>query len=357
MSLYLCVDCGGSKTSAAICDADSRIVGRGIAGPSNYAYLTLDAFIAAVRDAVTGALKDYLSPSSESIVLPPATTLFAAAWFGISGVDSPAAIAAITPALSSLLNIPAGSNLQVANDTHLLAAPLRMHPDISSCVAVIGGTGATMVSFRKSGGILEELGRYGGWGWILGDEGGGYSVGREVVRQLLDENDRATVRGISPPESKLKTSILQRFGVSHVMELLTAVHFPDPASGATAAPHAPSYNRSMPRERRLSTLSPLVFAAAFEDADPLALNVLRTMAGELAERVAILLALDDDNSPRAVKASESIVAFGGSLVGVVEYRRMVLDELERRGHVFKQVEYIDDAAAVGAVGLAVAHAR
>ena len=355
MTLYLCVDCGGSKTSAAICDADSRIVGRGIAGPSNYAYLTLDAFVAAVRDAVSGALKDHLSPSAESIVLPPATTLFAAAWFGISGVDSPAAIAAITPVLSSLLNIPAGSRLQVANDTHLLAAPLRMHSDISSCVAVIGGTGATMVSFRKSGGSLEELGRYGGWGWILGDEGGGYSVGREVVRQLLDENDRATVRGISLPESKLKTSILQRFGVSHVMELLTAVHFPDPAPGATA-PHTPSY-KSMPRERRLSSLSPLVFAAAFEDADPLALNVLRTMAGELAERVATLLALDDDNSPRAVKASESIVCFGGSLVGVMEYRRMVLDELERRGHVFKQVEYIDDAAAVGAVGLAVAHAR
>ena len=355
MSLYLCVDCGGSKTSAAICYADSRIVGKGIAGPSNYAYLTLDAFIAAVRDAVTGALKDYLSPSAESIVLPPATTLFAAAWFGISGVDSPAAIAAITPALSSLLNIPAGSRLQVANDTHLLAAPLCMHPDISSCVAVIGGTGAITVSFRKSGGSLEELGRYGGWGWILGDEGGGYSVGREVVRQLLDENDRATVHGISPPESKLKTSILQRFGVSHVMELLTAVHCPDPAPGATAAPHTLSY-RSMPREKRLSSLSPLVFAAAFEDSDPLALNVVRTMAGELAERVAILLALDD-NSPRAVKASESIVSFGGSLVGVMEYRRMVLDELERRGHIFKQVEYIDDAAAVGAVGLAVANAR
>lgn len=354
MSLYLCVDCGGSKTSAAICDADSRIVGKGIAGPSNYAYLTLDGFITAVRDAVTGALKDCLA---EPIVLPPATTPFAAAWFGVSGVDSPAAIAAITPALSSLLNIPVGSRLQVANDTHLLAAPLRMHTDISSCVAVIGGTGATMVSFRKSGDNLEELGRYGGWGWILGDEGGGYSVGREFVRQVLDENDRASVSGISPPESKLKTDVLQRFGISHVMELLTAVHFHDPAPGAPAAASHTRPYASMPREKRLSSLSPLVFAAAFEDSDPLALNVVRTMAGELAERVAALLASDDDRRPRAVKASESIVSFGGSLVGVSEYQRMVLDELERRGHVFKQVEYIDDAAAVGAVGLAAAHAR
>ncbi|KAF8345983.1 hypothetical protein F5887DRAFT_964368 [Amanita rubescens] len=352
MSLYLCVDCGGSKTATAICDADGKIVGRGIAGPSNFAYLTLDAFIAAVSHAVTEALKACLTPSADPIVLPPATPLFAAAWFGISGVDSPAAVAAITPPLSSLLNIPAGPRLQVANDTHLLAAPLRMHHDISSCVTVIGGTGATMTSFRKLGDDIEVQGRYGGWGWILGDEGGGYSVGREVIRQLLDENDRASVRGIMPPDSKLKTSILQRFGASHIMELLAAVHFHDPSPGVESSPDMPPY-ASMPREKRLSSLSPLVFSAAFEDSDPLALNVLRTMAAELAIRVAILVASDDDESPRAIKASDSIVSFGGSLVGVMGYRRMVLDELERRGHVFKRVEYVDDAAGAGAVALAV----
>lgn len=357
MSLYLCVDCGGSKTSTAICDADGKIVGKGIAGPSNFAYLTLDAFVAAVSHAVTEALKAYLAPSAEPIALPPATPLFAAAWFGISGVDSPAAIAAITPSLSSLLNIPAGPRLQIANDTHLLAAPLRMHHDISSCVTVIGGTGATMTSFRKlADDSLQVQGRYGGWGWILGDEGGGYSVGREVIRQLLDENDRASVRGITPPDTKLKTSILQRFGVSHVLELLTAVHFHDPSPGAASSPDMPPY-ASMPREKRLSSLSPLVFAAAFEDWDPLALNVLRTMAAELAMRIAVLVAPDDDGSPRAIKARESILSFGGSLVGVTGYRRMVLDELERRGHVFKWVEYVGDAAGAGAMALAVVHKR
>ncbi|KAK2463149.1 hypothetical protein APHAL10511_004804 [Amanita phalloides] len=355
MSLYLCVDCGGSKTSAVIADSNANVVGRGLGGPSNFAYLSLDAFIAAVSDAVTEALKPCLPSSAEVISLPLRTAPFTVAWFGVSGADSPAAISAITQALSPLLNIPIGSRLQVTNDTHLLAAPLLMHSDTSHAVAVIAGTGANAVSFRKSGDELEELGRYGGWGWILGDEGGGFSIGREMIRQLLHENDKASVRGVPPPESKLRTSILQFFGVAHVMELLTAIHFVNPI-GATVTSDPPSY-ALMAREKRLSSLSPLVFAAAFEDSDPLALVVLRTMAEELASRIALLLAPDNDESQRAVKARETLLSFGGSLAGVDEYRQMILGQLECRGHVFKRVEYVNEAAVVGAVGLAIAFGR
>ncbi|KAF8622773.1 hypothetical protein AX15_006856 [Amanita polypyramis BW_CC] len=354
MSLYLCVDCGGTKTSAVICDADSKIVGRAFGGPSNFTYVPLNAFIAVINAVVTQALSDILPPSTEPTTLPPATTPFAAAWFGISGVDSPTAVAAASTALSSLLNIPVGLRLEVTNDSHLLSAPLRLHQNASYGVAVVGGTGAVAVSFRKSGHMLDELGRYGGWGWIIGDEGGGYSVGRETIRQLLDEYDKASIRHIPPPESKLRTVILQYFGVSDVIELLSVIHHPDPHPDTTIPPDMPLYV-SMPRERRLLSLSPLVFTAAFKDSDPLALNVLRTTACRLADQVTILLAPEGDGSSRAFKAHESIIVFGGSLVGVVQYRRMVLDELKRQGHVFKHVEYVDDPAALGAECLAVTY--
>ncbi|KAG6920175.1 hypothetical protein DXG01_004944 [Tephrocybe rancida] len=347
MSLYLCVDCGGSKTSAVICDVDGTILGRALGGPSNFAYLSLEQFIAAVTEAVSSALQACSAPS---ILPPPGATPFAVASFGVSGVDSPSAVAAITPALSALLGIPTGPRLAVANDTHLLATPILMHPDIAHAVAVIGGTGSIAVSFRARPGDrgIEELARIGGWGWILGDEGGGFNVGREAIRQILLDYDRASVTGRPPIQSSLTTSVLQRFGVTHVPELLPLVHLQD-----SLAPEAPTYLKH-PREKRLSSLSPLVFTAAFEQGDELALQILRSCAGFLAEYVAVLLGDGADEAPRAVKAQESVISFGGSLVGIEKYRALVLEDLERRGHVFKYVEFIDDAAAMGAKGIAAA---
>lgn len=350
MSLYLCVDCGGSKTSAVICDVVGKIVGSGLGGPSNFAYTTQEEFISSVTAAVSGALKKCLAV--DSVNLPPTdVSPFAAAWFGVSGVDSPAAVAEITPALSALLKIPKGPRLLVANDIHLLAAPLRMHPDVSRAIAVISGTGSIAATFKETDGKFEELGRIGGWGWILGDEGGGFNVGREAIRQILLEHDRASVGGPQVPESKLTSQVLQRFGITDIMEILTIIHLPDPSSNKQLRPDSPAHVL-MPKEKRLSSLSPLVFGAAFEYGDPLALRILRICANELASQIAVLLSSDTVNAPRAVKAYDSVICFGGSLVGIEGYRKLILDNLAQRGHVFRHVEFVGDAAAVGALGLA-----
>ncbi|KAK0460918.1 uncharacterized protein EV420DRAFT_1267260 [Desarmillaria tabescens] len=348
MSLYLCCDCGGSKTSAVICDSSGKIVGRALGGPSNFAYHSLEAVISAIRTAVTEALKECTTgPSVEPVSLSPnSPSPFAAAWFGISGIDSPAAIDTISPALSTLLGIPRGPRLMVANDTHLLAAPIRMHADVSYAVTVIGGTGSNVVTFRETaGGQLKELGRIGGWGWILGDEGGGFHVGRETVRRLLYEHDSASVLSTPARESILKQRVLESFGVKSVLDLLTEIHVP-PVPWTDAAAH-----RVMPREKRLSSLAPLVFRCAFEDHDALAIDVLQTCSGVLASQIAVLLGEKSEAAPRLVRAQEAVICFGGSLVGVEAYRNMVLSHLSAQGHTFAHVEFIDDAAATGALAL------
>ena len=352
MPLYLCVDCGGTKTSAAISDASGTIIGHGWGGPSSISYLTLDAFLNAIKDAVGAALQSAGSPPSDVPITLPCIgkSPFAAAWFGISGADSPAAITKVTLPLSTLLGIPVGPDLIIANDIHLLAAPVQMHPDVTSGVAVIAGTGSIAVSFREVEGRLVEVGRVGGWGWIIGDEGGGFGVGREALRQILMEEDKASVTGIPPAHSELRVRVLERFEVTNVLEILTKIYLPDPLSDAT--PTGQTALQTLPRAKRISSLPPLVFEAAFELNDPLAMNILKTSARHLSSQIAILLGEGLESSPYSIKASESVISLGGSLVGIEGYRNLILEDLRQHGHIFRYIDFISNAAAAGATGLA-----
>ncbi|KAG9127897.1 hypothetical protein FRC07_007743 [Ceratobasidium sp. 392] len=414
--LFLCVDCGGTKTAAVIVDGNSNVVGRGSGGPSNFTDVGMTAFLRAVKVAVEAALAVV---NGAKVQLPTSTPLLSAAWFGISGCDRPADAIALQQPLSSLLSIPV-PNLTIANDTHLLASPLSSHPSAKSAVVVIAGTGSNCMSFKRKEGAsagLVELGRSGGWGWILGDEGSGFFVGRTAVRYLLTQWDRASVDAfpegtsytqdiqseISPVTNKptLRARIFTHFGITAPPDLFSVVYTADPppvrpsegvsANVPLASPNpdasttptidvAPAPTNGNPniylleRKHRLTSLAPLVFSSAFDDNDPDALKVLRTSARSLADHIHSLMISPNPGlgriSPKAVRPEETVLCFGGSLVGIKQYRALIVDELGRirqglgvgegvaqemkdegRG-VVAGVEFVGDAAVSGAIGLA-----
>ena len=133
------------------------------------------------------------------------------------------------------------------------------------------------------------------------------------------------------------------------METLTGVYCPDPLSN-TVSPKDQTALYTLPRERRLSSRE-----AAFEHNDPLAMSILKASARNLSSKIVILLGEGPESSPRSVKASESVISFGGSLVGIEAYRNLILDDLRQHGHVFRYIDFIENAAAVGAIGLATAY--
>jgi N-acetylglucosamine kinase-like BadF-type ATPase len=288
IDLYLAIDCGGTKTSAILCSPSGKTLARAVTGGSNFASLGLDAFLKNIGVVTSHALTTALQ-SSEGIVLPVNPTVHVdatgantppynlrAAWLGVAGVDSPSIVSLLLPHVSALLSVPV-ERLTISNDTHLLAAPLRILPDVQTAIAVVAGTGSIVASFREGpvNAPLEPLARVGGWGWILGDEGGGFDVGRTAVRALLAQQDMVTT-GVAAACGALGEKLLKKFGVTDVMDLLAAVHAPDSTN-------------SLPRERRLSSLCPIVFEAAFEDGDPLAVQVLRDCAHKLAMQISAVL--------------------------------------------------------------------
>ncbi|KAK0530879.1 hypothetical protein OC834_003150 [Tilletia horrida] len=122
------------------------------------------------------------------------------------------------------LTAPQRARLVVANDTSLLAAPLQQSsapffssgsssssaiaqgkPEEQTAVVVIAGTGSIVTSYRRDDkGAVEPIGRAGGFGWLLGDEGSGFAVGREAIRRVLERANREQLRACkldAPPSA------------------------------------------------------------------------------------------------------------------------------------------------------------
>jgi len=350
LELYLAIDCGGTKTAAVLCLSSGATVARAVTKGSNFTYLGLDAFLESIRSTVSSVLTTALQ-SSTPINLPvdPTTHVdpagdctppyrLQAAWLGVAGVDSSATITLLLPHVSTLLSVPI-ERLIVSNDTHLLAAPLRLLQDVRTAVVVVAGTGSIVSSFREGPGnaLPEVLARVGGWGWMLGDEGGGFDVGRTALRALLAQEDSEST-GAAVMRGALREKMLNKFGVAEVMELLAAVYAPDSTG-------------SQPREKQLSSLCPLVFEAAFDGGgDPIAVRVLCECAYKLAKQISAVLLTPSakEDQPRKVRADSSVLCIGGSLGGIDSYREIVLTALREEGHVFKHVKVVADAAGVGA---------
>ncbi|WP_284986534.1 BadF/BadG/BcrA/BcrD ATPase family protein [Arthrobacter sp. fls2-241-R2A-172] len=106
-----------------------------------------------------------------------------------------------------------GARITVVHDSRLLLAA----GGASTGVAVIAGTGSAAWGRNDAG----EEARAGGWGYLLGDEGSGYWLGREAVRHSL----RRMNQGLEPDQ--LSRALLESCGVEEPGKLIALFHSPD----------------------------------------------------------------------------------------------------------------------------------
>ena len=93
---------------------------------------------------------------------------------GAAGVDTPEAEERLRQLIASRLP---GAAVKVVHDTELILATA----ELTTGIALIAGTGSVAWGRDASG----RVARAGGWGYLLGDEGSGYSIAREAVRHAL----------------------------------------------------------------------------------------------------------------------------------------------------------------------------
>ncbi|HEV7649091.1 MAG TPA: BadF/BadG/BcrA/BcrD ATPase family protein [Actinophytocola sp.] len=158
------VDAGATSTRALAAAPDGTVVGRGAAGggnPNSHPPELAGKRVAeAVRDAIAGG------GEVRACVLGMA---------GASKFTDPAVVETFT---SALRHVGVSCPIEIVSDAEVAFASGTAEPD---GVVVIGGTGsvaARIVDHRMVSWV-------GGLGWMLGDEGSAYWMGREAVRVTL----------------------------------------------------------------------------------------------------------------------------------------------------------------------------
>ena len=168
MSWYLGVDAGGSFTRAALFNPENAVLCEGHAGPGNPFAVAPQVAFQAIEQAVAGALGQAACHPHE----------LSAACIGVAG------IARLSPPDDWMeafadWQIP---QLEVVSDLEIAHyASFQGQPGIQ----VIAGTGSSVLVKDAAG----QSHVYGGWGWLLGDEGSAVDLGRSAVQWLTEQSD------------------------------------------------------------------------------------------------------------------------------------------------------------------------
>jgi N-acetylglucosamine kinase-like BadF-type ATPase len=189
------LDAGGTKTVCLLADGEGTILSMARRGGANLQ--------AAGELEVEKVLHDVMEDALTGTDVAPA-----AICLGIAGVDRPDD-AAVVRAIMRRIGYKA--RVLVVNDALVaLEAGAPGEPG----VVIISGTGSIAYGRNAAG----YAARSGGWGYVLGDEGSGYWIGRAALRAVLREADQ---RG---PRTALTPMLLDHFGVSQAQGLIHEVY-------------------------------------------------------------------------------------------------------------------------------------
>jgi N-acetylglucosamine kinase-like BadF-type ATPase len=201
-TILLAVDAGGTKTTAWLVETDDsgspQVLGRGKSSGGNPLSVGFVEATRAIGDAVAQARSEANRPSA--LATRAVLSIAGAAnedmqdrvvrWAHETGVCQRVAI--------------------VSDFLPVLAAGTR-----DCCgIAVISGTGSSAFARSADG----RTARSGGWGYLLGDEGSGFAIGRAALQLALRELEAGTT------SDALTRKVREAFSANSVSELTNSVY-------------------------------------------------------------------------------------------------------------------------------------
>ena len=274
VELILAVDGGQTSTKALVAQIDGRVLGAGRGGPSDHFHI--EGGVEKNRIAIQGAIKAALADAG---VEPDRVVSVA---LGLTGAPTGGTATPIVHDIIRELFAPRKISVGPDYITNLAGAS-GGQPG----VVLIAGGGA--ISYGVTGDGHEALS--GGFGYLLGDEGSAFNIGRLATIAAARASD-----GRDEPTA-LQGIVERAFGLGTMREITRIVY-------------AAGFSRD-----RLSLLAPEVAAAA-RDGDGVAIRIMRTAGEELARTaLATIRKLFEPGQPVDVFLTGGVFAAGDVLRG------------------------------------------
>jgi glucosamine kinase len=290
VSVVLGIDIGGTKSRARLW-ATGEVTAESEAASASLAAAGLERAGEALEELLAALPLDRCVPLDAVCV-------------GSAGLSLPGAAEFLRARLSPLART---DRVVIVSDAMLALAAAA----VDEGVAVICGTGSVAV-----GSYCGRTAQDGGWGYLLGDEGGGYWVVREAIRVLLRRRERQQSLG------DLGARLLEDAGVTDLAELQRLYY---------RQPHLP---------RRWAAHARVVVGSA----DPAVTGILARAADAVASLAAGVIG--ELGAPVSLP-----VVLAGGLSGSANFLDAVRRSVGRR-LPGAEVHVLGDAPVAGAVRLA-----
>ena len=243
LDYYIGIDSGGTKSEAALCDPDYNIITH-----SRFEGLNLRGLNPNIAASFVKKVIDVLAYQAGMLPYHITLTVLAAAGGGDPEIRSQVEY--------SLKGYMPTQPVKVITDAEAaLAGAFKGEPGI----VIIAGTGSIAWGKDSAGNIA----RAGGYGHFLGDEGSGFWMGRQALKECLDAHHRSE-------KILLSTLICELWGLKDISNVVKIV-----------------YEAEKPAAK-IAEVAPLIFQAA-ESGDDAALEII-AIAGETLGKMAKTLA-------------------------------------------------------------------
>ena len=285
--LSLGIDGGASSAKWCLVDQDLNIVKQGALPPID-GHLYRSESLARFRDFLSSLKVELGSLTPDAVVI------------GTTGFGAPEQIKLEISAIFPTAQIQMSSDIALA---------YRSEFNLGEGIYLYAGTGSVAIHITSDN---KEV-SVGGWGYLLGDEGAGFWIGREAVRHLLFQM-----------ESKEKLDLLSMQIAEHL----------GGANWAAIRSYVYGQDRSA-----IAALAPIVASCASEG-ETKALSIMDAAASHLAELVVRLKKLLNNH--------QLPVSFGG---GISE--TLMSDLLEKKLEISLQISRKNHSFTAAKLGLSI----